>query len=402
MESPELVRRLLSDASWESCGQFRVSLEKMLEQVGGLANQEPGQWLLFGVQAASQWGCARVELGPTALEMVFAEAPPELQQDWWKRPDRLSPPLVELNRALLWAQALRPRILVLHWESPQGGYRLQVRTGECQALGPSAQTRLAVEVEWPNSRLGRQMVQGARWALAFCPVPVYAPDLVQTGCFDELAGRAPLGFRLIRASARCRSRLACRIPVELPALAYEAWDRLWERGRPGKIYRVEVGGERPGEEPMQWGPGEAPADSLVLGRWADPQGRVETVWIPGGAAPLAGLASSLTGARAVFYRARGAISQLWLVRNGCRLRPVDLKVPEGWWVALAANSVSTDVSGVVPIQDSALAALREWTESQIRGFHARMASAPNLAERHSSLTQRRFFVRRTERNSQRP
>lgn len=377
----ELLQDLRSNAQFDSVGQFTVSLQKAMEKIRDLAQYEPARWLLYAIQAAVGWKVAGVELNfrPTGYSLVMEGAPESLPES-----ELLSPrDFKDFHNALVWLRALAPRQMDLLYQGPGGGYLLALAEDPpVRASQPaSAQARLSLSVAFRDNSAERTAVyvNQVSTRLAMCPLPITLEgQTINTGVFSELAQEGCLACRYILPAQGSRSLLAALHPQHQPALSYRVADCEYEREREvtpaARVSRLEIGGPWSGDCQLR---ALRIPEGLVLAEWE----RKRKPWfLCNSANPLVQLPepmrAGLLGCRAYFQRTREAHSTLFVIQRGCSLHGVELsKAPRGWWVALASDSLSTDLSGSTLVMDEALQRSLEWVIGQIFHVHQRMSNS---------------------------
>jgi hypothetical protein len=380
----EMLQDLRCDATFDSVGQFTVSLQKAMQKIRVLALEEPARWLLYAVQAAVGWGVAALELNfrPAGYSLSMEGPPPTLSETELLSPlESAGRSYRDFHNALVWLRALDPKRLDLLYQSPQGGYLLALAEDPpARAPQPASdRVRLTLSVAFADTSAERVAIYANQVAtrLSMCPLPVSLDgQKVNSGQFLELENDGCLACRYTLGVAETRSLLAAIHPGRQPALSYLVGDCEYDRGRRGlpapTVQRLEIGGAWSG--PCLVGTQPVP-DGLPLAGWEE-EGR--TFLLCNAARPLVQLPevlqSHLLGCRAYFQRTREARSTLFVIQRGCRLQGIELpKVPRGWWVALAADSLQTDLSGSNLVADASLEQTLEWVTGQILHIHQRMA-----------------------------
>ena len=382
-----LLESLCSEALFDSDGHFTVAWQQSVEKIRNLSEQEAERWMLFVVQAAVGWQAASVDLSirpkGCAVELRWAQDGPGL---------KLAPSLLwagegacqanrDFQQGLMWLRALQPMRAKLLYQDPRGGWLLDLgHDPPVQAALPGT-TRACLQLSvsfrpsswWQSSVLSRQVSS----RLSFCPLPLLQEGRpINSGTFAELEAGGQMAYRYILPEAGERSWLAALHPRSRPALSYRVGEAVWERKRCGNpmpvVERLEMGG--PWSARCQLSLSGQP-EGMVLAHWHHQE---QDQYLCNTSHPLRQLPSGmedLLGCRAYFQRSREQRSTFWVVQRGCRLHGIDMTdVPMGWWVALAADSLHTDLSASQLVEDDRLSRCVDWARAQILQVHQRMSA----------------------------
>lgn len=395
-EISQLVEQLRAEAEFDSMGEFTLALEQAITKIRHEAERTPARYLLFAVQAAVALRALSIRL---SLSHQVASLELHLQQDWECFADSQSllsmqsgqhQGLDDFRQALLWGRALQPSKVDVVFRGPQGGYLLTLQ-GDQSLLavqpgktdGPPSLQLLLTFADKNVSRVA-ELSHGCAARLRFCPVPVYLDGLLlNTGNFHGQEG----GYfcRYLLSCEQDRSSLAAAAPIGLPALVYQVGDhQVFQRGRLGipfpLLERLELRSSQGNLLPLEHSKGgEHPeTEGLLVSQWEQDK-QTHTLVLPRQPAvplPLE-MRASLVACRAYFFRAFEGENKLYIVQRGCTLNSFELPgLPvEGWRVAVAANQVKTDLSGLTPIDNEDTGRLVQWTAGQILRIHAQMATS---------------------------
>lgn len=408
-ELEDLLASLKTEGQLQSSGQFSVDFEKALAKLGALAHQHIHRWFFYAAQAAVGYGAIELRLSvnhrSASLVFTLPRLPPALEDGRALQGIEESGAVSGdeaathcLRQAMLWARALEPDSFALLCSGRHSGYVVST-----SATGLT--WKESAPVESPTKIcliLTKDSVAGARWAsslqaeavyrLSFCPVPVFLDGLaLSRGDSSQLLknsrkrqGNVKLVERYVLCSDQHPAVLALVHPRLQPASAYtRAGIDHKTRARnylPTPVtYYLDVGGEGVLEAPWQVGP--PGGNGLCLGAWTVPEGFQQELRLQSELDyELAEFAGERVRARALFSRMRVSGSYMVCARFGMLLDPVPLKgVPDdGWVVVVASNSLTTDASGLVVVQDGTFERLRDWVLAETHALHARLAALKRL------------------------
>ena len=384
----ELLEGLRSEAEFESAGRFTLDFQQALKKIEGLSQSYPARWLLFGVQAAVALAASTVEvsLSHQRCSLVFQ---PHMEGEWLQLLE--SPHLLTgassscgrgtalLSSCLLWARALQPRLLEVSLRSPQQSWLLEfeaegVRVGKAERPGPS---QLCVHIDFPDKSLTRtvELSQQLSQRLCFCPVPVVQEGRsLNSGIFPQLDNLSGWYVRWVLAEPTGKSRLAALPPLRFPARVLGLVGDTRQHPDP-EVVPVVAQWDVLAPEGASLREQTAP---IVLVDWID-AGRQRQIGLETNYRPVylpPSWNQQLLECRAFFHRGRQSSSRLWIVQDGLSLEPVPLASDLGGWsVALASQSLKTDLTGLRLIEDGELERMVQWVEGHLRAIHVQQYQA---------------------------
>lgn len=387
----ELLEQLRGEGEFDSLGQFTLSMEKALAKIRGMAEQEPVRWLSFAVQAgvaayaerisvslAYDRVCITLHLGPHSRSL---DTPHELLAGQAQAAH--GDPVEYLRSAILWARAQQPVTLDVLYSSPTGGFLLVLGSDEParSAQPPSAQMSLQLAARFADRSQQRVAVYSRELAsrLSFCPVPVILEGMVlNTGTATSPEWGGLLAERMLLADASEPALLTLQAPRLVPALKTRVGASRYRRGRSGSpvavVEHLEIGGALPADAHLVERRDGLHEGDYAIACWTEDEAERQLV-IPNYRPVPLDTGDTRVAGRALFLRTRSRQNNLNVIQHGCRLNAVPLVVEwSGWEVFVAANSVQTDLSGSMPIQNEGLEALIGWVRAQIQGVHFRCAT----------------------------
>lgn len=384
----ELLEGLRGEAEFESTGRFTLDFQQALKKIEGLSQSYPARWLLFGVQAAVALRATTMEvsLSHQRCSLVFQPRPEGEWLQLLESPHLLTGASSNCGRAttllsscLLWARALQPRLLEVSLRSPERSWLLEfeaegVRVGKAERPGPA---QLCVHIDFPDKSLTRtvELSQQLSQRLCFCPVPVVQEGRsLNSGVFPHLDNLSGWYVRWVLSESSGQSRLAALHPLCFPTRVLGLAGQTRQHPDPEVVPVV-----------AQWdvlAPGSArlrdQAASMLLVEWVQ-QGQVRQIGLETDYRPVylpPSWGQQLVECRAFFHRGRQTHSQLWIVQDGLALEPVQLTSEfAGWSVALASQSLKTDLTGLRLIEDEHRQAMVEWVEGHLRAIHVQQYQA---------------------------
>jgi len=388
----ELVEQLRSEAEFDSMGEFTLALEQAITKIRHEAQQTPARYLLYSVQAAVALRALSVRL---SLSHQIASLEIVLERDWECFADSQAlmsmqsgqhQGLDDFRQALLWGRALQPSQVDVIFRGPQGGYLLTLQGDDsllavqpAKTDGPPYLQLLLTFTEKSVSRVA-EFSHGCAARLQFCPVPVFLDGLLLNG--GNFQGQERGHFcRYLLSSQQDRSSLAAAAPLGLPALTYALGpSTFFERGRIGEPFPVLERLEllSPQDHPLHFEHfehGDPPAlQGLLVAKW-EHERKSHCLQVTPPAVSLPASIAGLVACRAYFFRAFEGDNKLYIVQRGCTLSSLSLPgLPvDGWRVAVSANQVKTDLSGLAPVDNEDTNRLIQWTCDQILAIHAQMA-----------------------------
>lgn len=379
----ELVEGLRGEAHFDSVGEFTLSLEEAVSRIRREAQLQPAGWLLRAAQGAVVESARSfsASLGPNRASLKLT-----LGAGW----ERLEDPQFLLSgqagfedwkQTILWARALQPQSLDIVFTSPQKGYLLSLE-GDRTLLtaspsGPEPMLQVLLRFGQRDTARTAELSHSVAHRLRFFPISACLDGFsLNQGQFTST--EPGIYAQYLLASSSEEARLALISPCQLPALAYQvAGAQPVRRGRSGEPFprckwlefaRTDGTPMRLNSTPCSLGM------SFEVARWQE-QGVERQIYLNGAnKVPLPEpLNHTKVAARGFFFRGYQGPSQLWLVRQGVLLQPVELSMfePDSWQVVLASQRIATDLSGLNVVENDEFDLLKDWVVGYLRDVYRR-------------------------------
>lgn len=384
-EVESLLEQLSGEGELASRGQFTLDPSKSRQKIGQYLEADPASWANWWVRAMFSLGCSGLnfQLGRQTLLLTAAFPTHSTGLDGLSafltrgHDPNNAPALALLRNGLLWLQALmdleaglKVSLLLQDCGLDCGFWKLSEAGLEA---GPpphgSEQPLLRLTLQSPNlGALRAQFASSFAQKLAFASAPVTLDG-------RRLNPEAPPGDLLFaRYYLGPGDQLVVPAPEALPAHHYSTGSQLFDRPRlatpPSRVAHFSLAGH------------VAPAC-----RWSANSGQPFLTFQHGGEShalhvegadpfPLAENwqeAAPPWKVPVAFFRSFEGPDQVIVVDHGLCLEPGALRLSPGkslgWKVLVARNGITTDLSGIKPVEDPPYQRMLSWVTEEIRAIH---------------------------------
>lgn len=384
-EVESLLSQLSGEGELASRGQFTLDPGKSRQKIGQYLESDPASWANWWVRAMFALGSngLNLQLGRQTILLTasFPSNSPGLDglSAFLTRghdPSNAAP-LGLLRNGLLWLQALmdleaglRVSLLLQDCGLDCGFWKLS-QTGLEAGPPPhgSEQPQLRLTLQSPNlGPVRAQLASALPQRLAFADAPVTLDG-------RRLNPEAPAGDLLFaRYYLGPGDQLVVPAPQSLPAHHYSLGARLFDRPRlatpPSRVAHFSLAGHV--DRDLRWAAGGG--QPLLTFQHA---GESQTLHILGAEPfPLAEHWQEPPRPWKVpvaFFRSFEGPDQVFIVDHGLCLEPSPLQLMPGqglgWKALVARNGITTDLSGVRPVEDPPYQRMLTWVADEIRTIH---------------------------------